>query len=57
MEKHLPIIIVLILGGAIIYWTIKVLTGVVIAMAPMLVTGVVFLVAIEIYNHNKGRRR
>ena len=55
MEKHLPIIIWLILGGAIIYWTIKVLTGVVVAIAPMLVTGLVFLVAIEIYNRNRKR--
>lgn len=56
MEKHLPEIIGFIVAGALIYWAIKVLTGVVVAIAPFLVTGLVFLIAIEIYERNKKRR-
>lgn len=55
MEKHLPMIIGIIVAGALIYWTIKLLTGVVVAIAPMLVTGLVFLVAAEIYDRNKKK--
>jgi hypothetical protein len=55
MEKHLPMIIGMIVAGALIYWTIKVLTGVVVAIAPIFVTGLVFLIAAEIYERNKRK--
>jgi hypothetical protein len=43
------------LAGALIYWAIKLLTGVVVAIAPFVVTGLVFLIAIEIHVRNKKR--
>jgi tetrahydromethanopterin S-methyltransferase subunit D len=55
MEKHLPTVLAVIIGGALIYFAIKALTSAVEALAPMIVTGIVFIIAVHI--HERSNRK